>query len=90
MNRENSFMLFKDIAKCDFLVDLDLKAKKTSPLEPNYSSDSESWKILKEIPFLNAQASHPIYRAFFVPYVSSKYIKYGSFNLLQKLVPEAN
>jgi alpha-1,2-mannosyltransferase len=90
MNRENKFMYFKDIDKCDFMVDLDLKMKNTPPLEPNYSADSESWTILKELPFLNAQMSHPIYRAFYVPFVSYKNIKYGSFNLLQKFVPESS
>lgn len=89
-NRENRFMYFKNIDSCDFLVDLDLKAKTHPPLEPNYSADKEHWTILKSLPFLNAQASHPIYRAFYVPFVSFKYIKYGSFNLLQKIVPEAS
>ena len=90
MNQANNFMIFKNVEKCDFLVDLDTKAKKHPPLEPNYSADTKTWTILKEIPFLNAQMSHPIYRAFYVPFVSYKFIKYGSFNLLQKFVPEAS
>lgn len=90
MNRMNSFMHLRNIEKCDFLVDLDLKAKKTPPREPNYSADKEHWTILKELPFLNAQASHPIYRAFYIPFVSYKHIKHGSFNLLQKIVAESS
>lgn len=90
MNKENSFMHFKNIEKCDFLVDLDLKNDANPPLEPNYSADSEHWTILKQLPFLNAQKSNAIYRAFYVPFVSYKYVKHGSFNLLQKLVPEAS
>lgn len=90
MNREHPFMIFKNIEKCDFLVDLDLKTKKHPPLEPNYSADTEYWTVLKELPFLNAQQSHPIYRAFYIPFVSYQHIKYGSFNLLQKFVPEAS
>ena len=89
MNKGDSYMIFKNIENCDFFVDLDLKYKKTSQLEPNYSADTDSWTILREIPFLNAQQSHPIYRAFYIPFVSFKYIKYGSFNLLQKIVAEA-
>lgn len=86
MNRGNPFMLF-DYEKCDFIVDLDLKMKKlNSENEPNYSSRTEEWTIVKEVPFLNAQLSHPIYRAFYIPFVSYKYIKYGSFNLLRKFV----
>lgn len=90
MNKENSFMHFKNIEKCDFLIDLDLKMKKTPPLEPNYSADKEYWTIFKELPFLNAQQSHPIYRAFYVPFVSYKHIRHGSFNLLQKAVAKAS
>jgi alpha-1,2-mannosyltransferase len=86
MNQENPFMYF-DYENCDFLVDFDLKMKKKlPPLEPNYSSRTDEWTIIKEVPFLNAQLSHPIYRAFYIPYVSYKHIKYGSFNLLQKYV----
>jgi alpha-1,2-mannosyltransferase len=89
MNRENSFMYF-DYKNCDFLVDLDLKSKKHAPLEPNYSSRTDDWKIVIEIPFLNAQSSHPIYRAFYIPFVSYKHIKYGSLNLLQRITPPTN
>jgi alpha-1,2-mannosyltransferase len=88
-NKGNPFMIFKNFENCDYLVDLDLKAKKTPPNEPNYSADTEFWTVLKEIPFLNAQQSHPIYRAFYIPFISFKYVKHGSFNLLQKIVAEA-
>lgn len=90
MNKGSSFMHFKNIEKCDYLVDLDIKAKKYPPNEPNYSADTEHWTVLKELPFLIAQKSHPIYRAFYVPFVSYKHIQHGSFNLLQKIVPEAS
>lgn len=85
MNQENPFMYF-NYDDCDLLIDLDLKMKKRSTLEPNYSARTDEWTIIKEVPFLNAQLSHPIYRAFYIPYYSYKYIKYGSFNLLQKYV----
>jgi alpha-1,2-mannosyltransferase len=84
MNRENPYMYF-NYRDCDFIADFDSKAKKRSPLEPNYSSRTDEWNVIKEVPFLNAQQSHPIYRAFFIPFVSYKHIKYGSFNLLQKI-----
>lgn len=87
MNRENPYM-YSSYEQCDFLVDLDLKTKKpNSPLEPNYSLRTDEWKKIREVPFLNPQASHPIYRAFYIPFVSYKYTKYGSFNLLQKIPP---
>jgi alpha-1,2-mannosyltransferase len=88
MNRENPFMHF-DYDDCDLLVDLDLKSRKFSPLEPNYSSRTDVWSVVKQVPFLNAQSSHPIYRAFYIPFVSFKHIKYGSLNLLQKIKDSA-
>lgn len=87
MNQENPFMYF-NYEHCDFLVDLDLQTKKpNSQLEPNYSLRTDEWNKIREVPFLNPQASHPIYRAFYIPFVSHKYTKYGSFNLLQKVTP---
>jgi alpha-1,2-mannosyltransferase len=84
MNKGNDYMIFKNIEKCHFLIDIDLKMKTNSKLEPNYSADKETWTILKELPFLNSHLSHPLYRAFYIPLISQHHLKYGSFNLLQK------
>ncbi len=84
-NQENEFMYF-DYAKCNFLIDLDFKnSKYYTNLEPNYSSRTKEWKIIKTLPFLNSQDSHKIFRAFYVPFISEKYLVYADFNLLQRI-----
>lgn len=85
MNKGNDFMLF-DYEKCDYLVDLDVGAY--SDLEPNYSARTDEWEVVKELPFLNVNLSHKLLRAFFVPFLSNNFIKQGTFNLLQKIIPK--
>lgn len=85
MNKGNDFMLF-DYDKCDYLVDLDVGAY--SELEPNYSARTDEWQVVKELPFLNVNSSHKLLRAFFVPFLSHNFIKQGTFNLLQKIIPK--
>lgn len=81
MNQENDAMYF-NYEKCHFLFDLDVG--KDSELEPNYSKNTKEWTIIKSIPFLNAEKSQAIYRAFFIPYISNRYVEYGQFNLLKR------
>ncbi|XP_055377743.1 alpha-1,2-mannosyltransferase ALG9 [Condylostylus longicornis] len=80
MNQEDERMYF-DYDKCNFLIDLDIG--KYTMLEPNYSARKE-WSIMKAIPFLNTENSNKILRAFYIPFLSEKYITYGSFNLLKR------
>lgn len=81
MNQENDAMYF-NYEKCQFLFDLDVG--KETALEPNYSKNTKEWTIMKSIPFLNADKSQAIYRAFFIPYISNRYVEYGQFNLLKR------
>ncbi|XP_017768643.1 PREDICTED: alpha-1,2-mannosyltransferase ALG9 [Nicrophorus vespilloides] len=69
-----------DISKCHFLLDLDLG--KETPLEPNYSVQ-DRWKVVKSLPFLNAEKSNSFLRAFYIPFITNKYVQYGNYNLLQ-------
>lgn len=80
-NKENVAMYF-DYTKCHFLIDLDLE--RYTDLEPNYAGKLKDWIIIKSLPFLNTEKSHSIYRAFYVPFVSEKYIQYSDFYLLQR------
>lgn len=85
MNREEEFMLF-DYAKCNYLIDLDLKQKKyNTELEPNYSERTKEFAIIKTLPFLNTRDSHQIFRAFYVPFISERYLVYADFNLMQRI-----
>ncbi|KAL3282796.1 hypothetical protein HHI36_005962 [Cryptolaemus montrouzieri] len=77
-NLENPNVYF-DIDKCHFLLDLDLGRQTT--LEPNYANLTDRWKIISTYSFLNAENSNQFFRAFYIPFVSDKYVNYGNFSL---------
>ncbi|XP_014219849.1 alpha-1,2-mannosyltransferase ALG9 [Copidosoma floridanum] len=80
MNREEPSR-YIDVANCHFLLDLD--NGKETPSEPNYSRQSNRFNIVKSSKFLLNSESHPLFRAFYFPFGSSKFCSYGNYNLLQ-------
>ncbi|XP_012284880.1 alpha-1,2-mannosyltransferase ALG9 isoform X1 [Orussus abietinus] len=80
LNREEPSRYF-DIERCHFVLDLDLGTE--TALEPNYSHQPDHFTIIKSSKFLHASESHPLYRAFYIPFLSDKFCSYGSYNLLQ-------
>lgn len=83
MNQENEYMYF-NYDKCDFLLDLDIG--RYTNLEPNYASRTKEWALVKSLPFIDAQESHTLFRAFYIPFVSDYFIKMGNFNLFQRIL----
>lgn len=79
-NQEAPSVYF-DINKCHFLIDLDLGRE--TKLEPIYAKKRDRWKVVKSVPFLNAEKSNSFFRAFYIPFLSDKYIQTGNFSLLQ-------
>ncbi|XP_018573809.1 alpha-1,2-mannosyltransferase ALG9 [Anoplophora glabripennis] len=78
---QEDISLYFDLNKCHFLLDLDLG--KETDLEPIYAKRRDKWKIVKSYRFLNAEKSNKYFRAFFVPFLSDRYVVYGTFSLLQ-------
>lgn len=78
------FPLQVNLSQCDYLVDLS-DPERVTPLEPNYAAETKEWKKLSEYPFLNAAKSHPFFRAFYIPFLSSKYTEYNSYVLLDRI-----
>ncbi|KAK3605574.1 hypothetical protein CHS0354_005879 [Potamilus streckersoni] len=68
-------------SRCHYLVDLDLP--KETELEPRYAANLDEWKVLASIKFLDVSRSHRFFRAFYVPFVSSKFCVYEDYNLLR-------
>jgi len=66
---------------CDYLVDLEDSS--TSPLQPRYA-DQANWSTVAELDFLDSRASHPLLRAFYLPWVSRRYCKYNRYLLLAR------
>lgn len=81
LNQENDYMYF-NYTKCHFLIDLDIG--KTTELEPNYSANSKEWIIMKSLKYLDHDNSHKLLRAFYIPFLSDKFLKYGNLNLLKR------
>lgn len=79
-NQEESSLYF-DISKCHFM--LDLESDNPTELEPNYSNQTNKWKTVKMLPFLNSDKSHRFFRSFYIPFVSSNYNTFSNFYLLQ-------
>lgn len=84
MNVPSDYMLF-NFTECDFLIDSDFGEEyRINDIEQNYSKDNSSWEIVKSMPFLDSKVSSSFFRAFYVPLISSKYTKFGNFNLLKR------
>lgn len=79
-NKEEPSLYF-DINKCHFLLDLDVG--KETELEPAYSRMKDKWKVVKSVEFLDAKNSNSLFRAFYVPFLTDRYVRYGNFTLLQ-------
>lgn len=70
-----------DPDRCHFLLDLDVGV--ASKLEPIYAKMTDRWRVIKSYPFLNVNKSDRFFRAFYIPFVSEKFVEYGNFTLLQ-------
>ena len=77
---------YVDVCTCDYLVDLDI-AGKQSELEPRYVQKKSDWSIVHKEKFLDAEHSHRLYRAFYVPFLSEQYCNFGRYVLLRRKRP---
>ena len=69
---------------CSYLVDSNFASSTPSALEPRYIDDKEHWRTVACFPFLDAQESSRITRAFYVPLrVWLEENTYGQYCLLQ-------
>lgn len=81
-NAENE-TVYAAQADCDFLFDLDVG--RYTELEPNYAARTDEWRVLQSVPFLDAERSHRLFRAFYVPLLGDGWLQYGALNLLQRI-----
>ncbi|XP_053601892.1 alpha-1,2-mannosyltransferase ALG9 isoform X2 [Plodia interpunctella] len=66
-------------SQCHYLVDSDLGTPSTK--QPHYHKDGK-WEVVATVPILDAEKSNRIYRAFYIPILSSQN-KYGNLYLLK-------
>ncbi|KAI8367633.1 Alg9-like mannosyltransferase family-domain-containing protein [Radiomyces spectabilis] len=70
------------VDQCDYLVDTDFPLRATTPNEPRYVDDTKTWEILDCQPFLDAENSKRLSRAFWVP--GAKGLAWGEYCLLKR------
>ncbi|KAM8927591.1 alpha-1,2-mannosyltransferase ALG9 [Pelodytes ibericus] len=83
-NREETSR-YVDISKCHYLVDLDSAIE--TEREPQYSANKEEWTVIAYKPFLDAARSSKLFRAFYVPFVSSWHTSYSNYTILKSRRP---
>merc|ERR1711962_1606859 len=72
---------YTTLDQCDLLIDVDLPVE--TKYEPNYSKDEKRWEVLYTSQFLDNSRSYRFFRAFYIPFVSSRYLSYVGYNLLK-------
>jgi len=82
MNKEETTR-YISITKCDFLVDLE--TQRETEREPNFVKRAKDWEVVLKKPFLDAERSHRVFRAYYIPFLSHRYTKYINYVLLRSL-----
>ncbi|XP_026323884.1 alpha-1,2-mannosyltransferase ALG9 [Hyposmocoma kahamanoa] len=70
-------------SECHYLVDSDIG--EPTILQPAYHKDN-NWEIVASVPFIDAKKSHSIFRAFYIPMVSSKHCVFANLYLLKNKI----
>uniref|UniRef100_A0A1I8EBT8 Mannosyltransferase n=1 Tax=Wuchereria bancrofti TaxID=6293 RepID=A0A1I8EBT8_WUCBA len=82
LNREE-ISRYIDIGQCDFLIDLE--TLDTTLLEPNYVEQANIWRSVVKKKFLLSSYSHPVYRSFYIPFITGSNNVYGNYHLLERI-----
>ncbi|XP_047486445.1 alpha-1,2-mannosyltransferase ALG9-like [Penaeus chinensis] len=80
MNREEESR-YISLSSCHFLIDLD--SEEETEREPRYTKRTTDWITLHSVPFMDAQRSPRLLRAFYVPFVTEQHCSYFNYTLMQ-------
>ncbi|CAB3410954.1 unnamed protein product [Caenorhabditis bovis] len=72
---------YVDLESCDFLIDVDMPG---TPYEPNFR-EMPQWKAMHELPFLVNRESHPIFRAFNIPYIGDRFTYWTNYTIYRRI-----
>ncbi|CAO3634479.1 unnamed protein product [Mucor hiemalis] len=81
LNLENPDVYVRE-EECDYLVDVDFPLRPQSPLEPSYIRDTKNWEIMDCYPYLDAENSHRLLRAFWIP--GNLGLQWGEYCMLKR------
>ncbi|VDK82828.1 unnamed protein product [Litomosoides sigmodontis] len=74
---------YVDIKQCDFLIDLE--TSDITLLEPNYAEQTSIWRSVMKKKFLLSSYSHPVYRSFYIPFITGSNNVYGNYHLFERI-----
>lgn len=77
-NREEASR-YVPLAKCDWLVDLELEEQKTK------RSGNRAWEVIARRSFLDARRSNRWARALYVPLLSARHVTFADYVLLRRI-----
>jgi len=80
-NLEEPSRYIQHPGKCHYIVDLDNDA--VTERQPAYRGH-QNWTEVAALDFLDPAASHPVFRAFYVPFLNSRFCKYNKYVLLKR------
>ncbi|XP_068628851.1 alpha-1,2-mannosyltransferase ALG9 [Battus philenor] len=72
---------YVDPSQCHYLVDSDIGSP--TKLQPAYHKDNTKWDVVTSVPIIDANKSHRLFRAFYIPGLSSKKVVYANLYLLR-------
>eukprot|EP00947_MAST-08B_sp_MAST-8B-sp1_P004374 g4374.t1 len=67
---------------CDYVVDLELPGQDEPVLD---QQDPDRWKLVASAPFLDAERSHRLFRAFYVPRLGASKVAYGRYHAVRQV-----
>jgi len=84
LNLEEPSRYIAHPGKCHFLVDLDDGSLSDS--QPQYSAHT-NWTVEARFEFLDSAHSHPLARAFYLPWLSRRFSRFNDYLLLRRVSP---
>ncbi|VDM40942.1 unnamed protein product [Toxocara canis] len=82
LNREEPSR-YVSLDKCDYLIDLE--TPDVTDLEPNFAAQRNVWRSVIRRRFLLSSHSEPLFRTFYVPFLTDGRIRFGNYHLLERI-----
>lgn len=81
---------YVNVSSCHLLIDLDSPPGGETENEPRYSDITNAWKSVYSEQFLDSSRSHPFFRAFYLPFLSTARNSFLEYHLLEDVSLDKN
>uniref|UniRef100_K3WCF1 Mannosyltransferase n=1 Tax=Globisporangium ultimum (strain ATCC 200006 / CBS 805.95 / DAOM BR144) TaxID=431595 RepID=K3WCF1_GLOUD len=72
---------YLSVEQCDYFVDLNLPDQE----ETKFWEHTQTWILVHSESFLHAEASRSPYRSFYIPFLTSKHVKYTDYAIYKRV-----